>query len=318
MTDIKSPEQYRQNSVDVALQTEKTRTSKNRLGPFYWLAFTWYVLAIVLILYVPSVYDAFMRSWRRYEMLIVPIWIGWLCVATATCVIAGALLNVPLKYRLPGGFLALMGLVAVLLVGIRLIDSNPTDEWIFFPFAAMAYLIGCGCLWLYRWRLGWFLDATDSSGQVNQQRSFGVNQVSMRYVLVATTAVAMVISIVKFFLPNQPFVPSPDLLLVVLVGLTFLSTLVFVTIAALHVSMSKHTVGRRLAAAFLAAGVTILPFCTVLIINPMVGNSGSSNPDLFFAVYAFFCSYEVALTVVLMTFSFSGLSMFNKRHVESK
>lgn len=102
---VAGPERFRQSQDNLAGSSSPAELSQNHLEAVEWLAVKWFAFAMMANLLAPSVYRLTMLSRPSVvKDLQEVMWTGWCAVIACVCVLVGALLTAPLKYRVPVSF----------------------------------------------------------------------------------------------------------------------------------------------------------------------------------------------------------------------
>ncbi len=293
--------------------------NENRAGAFYILLLELFCFAAFSCLVAPSFYADFLRTLLRgaQQDYVLAAWMSWLVACTAICILFGALLNQPLKYRLPLSSATLFALTMALLLGIKSTDKhfNSSDVWQILAFSIAAYFLGFAVLCLYRWKSSWSLVMSLQADENSPEAQSAVQtQVSITYLMATTTGTAIAIALVKLLFPGGLNLPRgneffPYMLIIMLIGTAMLMALARISISLLHVLLPGSTQRRGRHLAWIAGFATIIPY------SLMVGISWLDTPQRypsqvdFTSMYVFFVSYIAISGLLIRILATAGLRL---------
>ncbi|MEQ1826524.1 MAG: hypothetical protein ABL921_11290 [Pirellula sp.] len=279
-----------------------------------WLAIKWFAFAMGMNLFAPVVASQTFYDSNKGNQALESTWIGWNCVNVAACVIVAALLNAPLKYRVPISYLALVLLSLALWIGISIPFHFPNDDWvIILTYATSIFTVGTLLLWFYRLRSGYCLEIESSAERTPQLHSNPPDaQVSLRYIFATTIIVALTSSLVPWLVPRGfqfPFAPLHAIVHVFIVGCAMVLLVTLITVVALHFFVSNNGRQRTKLVVLLVAGLLVFPLAIMLFVSALP--SPYSSPGATWRDYVgmcvFFASYTSMMFIVLLSFSGRGL-----------
>ena len=289
-----------------------------RLEHIHWLAILGYALAVLLNLCMPGLHLSLEPLLTGYERIYYPAWIAWVAVSSATCASIGALLNRPLKYRLPTGAFAVAGLIFALGAGELLAKSHASPAmWPGLLLGALAYLMGFGFFSYYGRTWQWSLDLVVNLPIRNDRRTNHSKQISIRYLLVATTLIAITLALVQLLAPHNRFsLNLVGMAFTIVLGSVFLFALVPITIAILHLALNDALELKKQRLWLLVLGVLSSPLAIWLLMALFASASGqpSSTPSAHAMadLFVFLGCYATVLWSVMHVLSLAGLRLVRR------
>lgn len=316
---IQGPERYRLSQDYHASLLKPDAIEIQPMSAIRWKAFKWFAFGSVLNLVIPSAYRFTSRFRFRYlNDFEVAIWIGWCVMILSLCVISAALFRAPRKLTIPISFGALLGLTLALLLGNSVASGwNYNGLSILLILAPLAFLLGFAIAWFYGRKTHYQLVVEQPTQWADSQaRDIGNEQLSIRYMFVATTVIAVSLVLVKQFIPSRSsdFPPIAIFLHICLIGCGIGLTLSMIAISTLHVVLSTDRQRRRSHALLITASLILLPWAVLYAVSQIpapTGMASNRNPSYeeYCSMYLFFWSYVLFLMLALFSFSTVGLRL---------
>ncbi len=298
---VMGPDRYLQATGEIPVTVDAVElTESYRWGPFYWLVIKWSMFAFLANALIPRAYSDFSAG-RQLELLAVPIWVAILAAEVAICAILGSWLSAPMKYRLPISF------IAVLVLAIAI--ATWSSESAYLDCAILAYTIGflilTACARIFQWRLG---IANQSQDNPIKPAPSAQNQISIRYIYVATTVTAMAIAVLKVNAvePFQ-FFADPYFHNVVIPGIGMELALALISICAIHFVLASNSAVRRWHATLLVVGLAVFPYSSVLALD--AASIRRATAEDYVSMHIFFVGYAALILVLLFFARETGLRL---------
>ena len=306
---------------------ESART-KQRL--IYREMIKWFVIATIANLLVPSLFrlleiSSFLWIAIEFDYLMVGL-LGFLVAESAFCAVFGTLLDTPAKYRLPISFGVSLWLAIVYIVGIRIMESNqgsipPELLLIIIVAATLPQSLAVGLFEGYRRITHRQLTAFNSSEVVEAKTSrIGSKQLSLKYILVATTVSAIVLATLKgvgiFQLNHSPGFELAFLILCGLIVFGFLFALALLCVVIVFRPDGQTITTWKFILLLFSIGT--FPALTIHAMRSLPNLPGPIGYEAFPTMYVFFVCYVAMLFWVSSRFRSVGLRLQKMERIATK
>ncbi|MEQ1826645.1 MAG: hypothetical protein ABL921_11900 [Pirellula sp.] len=317
---IVGPDQYRQSQESRAGQECDEFIDANPVGNIRWLAIKWFAFAIAVNLLAPLVYRESISNRGLGREIVGTAFIGWSCVNVSVCVMAAALWNAPLKYRVPLSSAVLVLLTISVAIG-QMSFRIPAVEAIFvlLAYATSIFLLGTILFWIYRRTSGKFFEIDGSATRTTEQSPNSNNeQISLRYIFAATIIVAIALTFIKSLSPRIPSQPVTFIAYLFIIGCAIIACVWTATIIDMHIIFSNcFSPHSKWLVILLLICLATFPFAIMLAVSALPTPSGVPRIPAqtwreYRPMYIFFASYTAMLSVILITFMRAGVRLVRR------
>lgn len=290
----------------------------NRTEAISRLAYMWFAIAATSMLLIPNIYQESVRVGGLVNGLFESMWIGWCAVIAAVCTITSALVKLPLTYRISLTYAVLSFLAFMSALGLSFghggIPTLMPTILMLWIYATTAYLMGFAILWFYRLSSLCQLEICSNDLLANSSaNNHSSEQISIRFILVATTGIATVLALIRTSVPNR-LEEFAFVLYIVGIGCGIVACVTLVTIPLLNLFFSRARSHWLTHASLVALGVAILPFAIMFAVSHIptperIPSNNKFGTSEYLGMYAFFFSYTVLLSIIFWTFSRAGIRL---------
>lgn len=282
--------------------------ANRREDAVYGIIVRWFVFALFVNVMLPKLTFelVFRNSGPSIESLLAAGWIAWLAVQVAVAVVLAAMLEMPLKFRLPTSMAALL----LLAIAWLLPDRPNVDRIVTLYLAPVAFAIGCACLLAYRWRVHWTLSTRQSSNPALASSSaVQSEQVSIGYMLALTAAVSFALMLFKWLTRDISFLFDSDFFILIACGIVIEFFVVMVSILMMHAALSSDTKRLWEYVGYVALAIALFPSSIMFGFHVLQMPPIEVSSINILCMYVFFLSYTAMLLWVLLSFRKAGLRL---------
>lgn len=290
----------------------------------------WFLIAAIGNFLVPILFSlrsseqlSFLRFSEPFDNVIVEYivtgLIGFLYVEIALAAVLGAMLDVPIKFRLPLSFLATFFLSVAFIFGHliaeyfyeRHISGDESTILLFFQLFAQGLAVGIVLTYRKLSRSCLTTAGFDHSNAGNDGRNTG-QQFSIRYLLIGMTIIALCLAVSKAIGLKRVDLLDTVLFLMILSGIITLAFIAFITMLCFEIALRSPQRNAHFKAIALLVSYLCFPSVIIVIVRSLRGPMLSITIESGIHFYVFFACYIGLLLWVCTRFRKSGLRLVQR------